>query len=170
MKKPHKSENKTQRQRFIDAARKAEASEDEAVFDETLKRLAQAKPKPLSDDDLRAVLSSIEDSTEYLGVELNAIEQRGHFGNTPLKVAAVRGDLHATRVLLDAGADVNAIVEDGFTALHFAASQGHPEVVKLLLQRGASPKILNSEGRTAMELAQLLGNHEVMKAFKLSMK
>jgi hypothetical protein len=36
--------DKTQRQRFIDAARKAEASEDEAVFRETLKRIAKAKP------------------------------------------------------------------------------------------------------------------------------
>ena len=32
-------------QRFIEAARKAEASEDEAVFDETLKRIAKAKPE-----------------------------------------------------------------------------------------------------------------------------
>lgn len=35
-----------QKQRFIDAARKAGASEDEAVFDENLRRLATAKPKP----------------------------------------------------------------------------------------------------------------------------
>lgn len=37
--------DKAQRQRFIDAAREAGASEDEAVFDENLKRLAQHKPK-----------------------------------------------------------------------------------------------------------------------------
>jgi hypothetical protein len=36
---------KSQRQRFIDAARQAGASEDEAVFDANLKRLAQHKPK-----------------------------------------------------------------------------------------------------------------------------
>ena len=35
---------KSQRQRFIEAAREAGASEDEAVFRENLKRLAQAKP------------------------------------------------------------------------------------------------------------------------------
>lgn len=38
--------NKAQRQRFIEAAREAGASEDEAVFDETLKRLATARTKP----------------------------------------------------------------------------------------------------------------------------
>jgi hypothetical protein len=36
---------KAQSRRFIDAAREAGASEDEAVFRENLKRLAQHKPK-----------------------------------------------------------------------------------------------------------------------------
>jgi hypothetical protein len=39
-----KDSKKSQRQRFIDAAREAGASEDEAVFNENLKRLAKAKP------------------------------------------------------------------------------------------------------------------------------
>jgi hypothetical protein len=36
--------DKAQRQRFIEAAREAEAGEDEAVFDENLKRITKAKP------------------------------------------------------------------------------------------------------------------------------
>jgi hypothetical protein len=40
-----KSKPTDQRQRFIDAAREAGASEDEAVFDENLKRLVPPKPK-----------------------------------------------------------------------------------------------------------------------------
>ncbi len=39
-----KKPDTAQRRRFIDAAREAEASEDEAVFDENLRRLANAKP------------------------------------------------------------------------------------------------------------------------------
>ena len=35
------TQDKAQRQRFIDAAREAGASEDEAVFDESLKRIAK---------------------------------------------------------------------------------------------------------------------------------
>jgi hypothetical protein len=38
-----KTKDKAQRQRFIDAAREAGASEDEAVFDENLKRIARPK-------------------------------------------------------------------------------------------------------------------------------
>ena len=40
--------DKSQRERFVEAARKAECSEDEAVFDESLRRIAQAKPVKLA--------------------------------------------------------------------------------------------------------------------------
>jgi hypothetical protein len=40
----HGSIKKEQRARFIEAARKAGCSEDEAVFDENLKRIARHKP------------------------------------------------------------------------------------------------------------------------------
>jgi|HubBroStandDraft_6_1064221.scaffolds.fasta_scaffold906245_3 hypothetical protein len=39
-----KESKKSQSNRFIEAAREADASEDEAVFDDNLKRLANAKP------------------------------------------------------------------------------------------------------------------------------
>lgn len=43
---PKKTKPKSdQRQRFIEAAREAGASEDEAVFRENLKRIAKHKPK-----------------------------------------------------------------------------------------------------------------------------
>ncbi len=45
-----KAMGKTQRQRFIEAAREAECSEDESEFDEALKRIAKAKPKPKGND------------------------------------------------------------------------------------------------------------------------
>lgn len=40
--------NEDQAKRFIEAARKAECSEDEAVFVETLKQIAKAKPVKLA--------------------------------------------------------------------------------------------------------------------------
>jgi hypothetical protein len=43
-KRSSSGQDATQRQRFIESAREAGASEDEAVFRENLKRLAQHKP------------------------------------------------------------------------------------------------------------------------------
>jgi ankyrin repeat protein len=57
----------------------------------------------------------------------------------PLIVAAWQGNLEATRLLLDAGADPNAIADDAFTPLYAAAVWGHQDVVELLLDRGAEP-------------------------------
>jgi len=39
-----KTDNKAQSRRFIEAAREAGCSEDEAVFDENLKKIARHKP------------------------------------------------------------------------------------------------------------------------------
>jgi hypothetical protein len=41
-----KSSNKPQNERFIEAARELGCDEDEAAFDEKLRRIATAKPKP----------------------------------------------------------------------------------------------------------------------------
>jgi hypothetical protein len=45
-----KIDDPAQRQRFIEAAREAGASEDEAVFDEALKQIAKAKPVKLKEN------------------------------------------------------------------------------------------------------------------------
>ena len=45
---------------------------------------------------------------------------------TALHAAAEEGDLEAARMLLEAGADVNARMDDGRTPLHCAAGYGKP--------------------------------------------
>jgi len=46
-----KSDDRDQRDRFIEAARKAGASEDEREFDEALKRVAKPKPEKAKRND-----------------------------------------------------------------------------------------------------------------------
>lgn len=77
------------------------------------------------------------------GVDLN--DEYG--GCTPLMTAAmIRGtDVEVFRVLLNAGADINATDRDGTTALMYAAHSGHVEGLKYLLKRGARVDAVCSE-------------------------
>ncbi len=55
-------------------------------------------------------------------------------GETPLMMAALRGQLTWARQLLGRGAAVN---REGWTPLHYAATGPEPQLVALLLERGA---------------------------------
>lgn len=63
------------------------------------------------------------------------------FGATPLHWAALRGQVESARVLLDKGADVAAVNNDGETPLDVARRARKPNVEQLLAAAGSSPKI-----------------------------
>lgn len=67
---------------------------------------------------------------------MNARERQA--GLTALMLVAIQGRAEVARVLIAAGADVNARTAAGFTALQAAAKQGHAEVVELLRRAGAT--------------------------------
>jgi ankyrin repeat protein len=58
---------------------------------------------------------------------------------TALHFAAREGRLEAAQVLIDAGADVNAVDADGASPLLFAGQNGHDAVARALLAAGAEP-------------------------------
>lgn len=80
---------------------------------------------------------------------------------SPLHRAARGGDVEAVRAALDAGADVHAVGEYGFTALHAAAmgtnQAAEPdimEVLRLLVAAGSPLEAFKpGDGRTALYLA-----------------
>ena len=57
------------------------------------------------------------------------------------------------KVILDAGADVNALNDQQSTALHLAAAKGNDKVVQYLVSRGAKLDLKNKQGKTAAEVA-----------------
>ena len=112
------------------------------------------------------------------------LDKRNLNDETPLMLAALRGHVDLSRLLLSKGADVN---KPGWTALHYAASGEQTEIVRMLLDRfayidaeapsgntplmmavmygpevnitvlleaGADPTLKNNAGRTAMDLAE----------------
>ncbi|MEJ2246218.1 MAG: ankyrin repeat domain-containing protein [Acidobacteriota bacterium] len=57
---------------------------------------------------------------------------------TALHAASQNGHIEIVRLLLEAGAKVDAQGNDDATALHAASQNGHAEIVKLLLEAGAN--------------------------------
>jgi ankyrin len=57
---------------------------------------------------------------------------------SPLSLAAKDGHLQILSLLLDAGADIDAVDETMRTACHFAIGDNHFDALSLLLERGAS--------------------------------
>jgi uncharacterized protein len=90
------------------------------------------------------------------GADLEARSTNREFAldAAPLHSAVAAHERAAIEVLLDAGADVNAVQHGGFTPLLEAAQSGQAEVVELLLERGADPDAKLDDGRTATDLAR----------------
>jgi ankyrin repeat protein len=84
---------------------------------------------------------------------------------TPLMVAAGLGNnedptegqkktaLEAARILVDLGADVNAVGENGWTALHGAAYTGADDMAQFLVEKGARMDVKDIFGQTPFSIA-----------------
>src|SRR5579863_4847799 len=99
------------------------------------------------------VLAVVRKTPVYLGIDLRDVNDRGLFGSTPLSVVITWGDPKAVRLLIDAGADVNAVTELGRTLLHDAVSFGNSEIVQLLLERGARTDQSDAIGDRPIDIA-----------------
>ncbi|MEZ6110674.1 MAG: ankyrin repeat domain-containing protein [Pirellulaceae bacterium] len=78
--------------------------------------------------------------TEIVRLLLNhgAVVDMAPDSYTALMRACVGGKFDSAKILLDAGANPNAVRQDGQRPLHFAAKAGSVECVNLLLARGES--------------------------------
>mmetsp|Transcript_27752 Transcript_27752/g.50067 ORF Transcript_27752/g.50067 Transcript_27752/m.50067 type:complete len:944 (+) Transcript_27752:153-2984(+) len=167
---------------------------------EAMKFLLERDAKPdLIDQDgvtpLHAVTSKGDyDGTvallEYLKKKMSKeelvahINLPSHSGGTAVMFAAAGGHPKCTQLMIDEGADVNAIATatpdyleklavmieegtvdpnedphvDGVTGVHVAAEEGHLECVNLLIEAGADVTVLDEEDRTPLLLA-VKGNY-----------
>jgi len=75
-------------------------------------------------------------------------------GWTPLHYAATGGHVQIIQILLDDYAYIDAESPNKSTPLMMAAKYGTPAAVKLLLEAGADPRLRNELGLSAIDFAQ----------------
>jgi uncharacterized protein len=66
-------------------------------------------------------------------------------------------------LLLERGADANAIEHGGWTALHAAAQNGNREMVELLLAHRAHVNARAENNQAALDLALTKGHQEIAR-------
>lgn len=74
---------------------------------------------------------------------------------------ALGNSIEVARMLVEAGADINATAAGGYTPLHLAASSGKREIVLLLLERGANREACCDQGKRPAEYARERGHTDV---------
>ena len=97
------------------------------------------------------------------GADVNAAQSDGM---TALHWAATRGDAVLTKMLVAAGARVDAFTRNGnYTPLHLAAKSGRGAALKVLLAAGADVKAATTTGgATALHFAAADGDAETVTA------
>eukprot|EP01135_Chromosphaera_perkinsii_P009340 Nk52_evm16s1737 gene=Nk52_evmTU16s1737 len=92
-----------------------------------------------------------------------SLAKKTKFHNAPLHLAAVSGSIQCCRLLLEKGADVDAISQQGYTAAHYAATHGHQGVLLLLIESGCRIKFKDSV-RSLLVWAMSFGWADALKA------
>ncbi|HEY3739232.1 MAG TPA: ankyrin repeat domain-containing protein [Bryobacteraceae bacterium] len=94
-------------------------------------------------------------------VDVNAAQGDGM---TPLHWAAYQDDLQTAKLLIAAGANVNAQTRlEAITPLFLASANGDPELVAQLLKAGADAKSVKPNGTTVLMVAAAAGNLDAVK-------
>jgi len=105
--------------------------------------------------DLELVQTILDSDTTAIGMSNDR-------GSTALHFAAENGHIRIVELLLDLGADLEAIDVDGDTPLMCAAIGGNSEVFKMLLSRGADAHITNINKHDILHYAVLGGSVEIV--------
>jgi ankyrin repeat protein len=116
-------------------------------------------PNTINVDGQRGLTLALRNSAAKVAALLLAdprteIDSPNAAGETPLMLAALRGNLPVVKDLLARGARVN---RDGWTPLHYAASSESPDTVTLLLDRGAQIDARSPNGTTPLMMAARYG-------------
>ena len=103
---------------------------------------------------------SLKVTKTLLDLSGTKVDTRSKNDETPLMMAALKGNVEAARRLIARGADV---YKTGWTPLHYAATGGHVEMIKLLLENHAYIDTESPNKTTPLMMAAQYGNAQSVK-------
>jgi ankyrin repeat protein len=87
-------------------------------------------------------------------------------GDRPLHRAAMEGNTDIARLLIEAGADVNARNALGQTPLHWAADKANIACLHFLIGNGAQVDGVDADGRRPSDWAESNGDSEIASSLR----
>ena len=95
--------------------------------------------------------------------DIVAIINKPYYGDTAVILASDRDHNKIAKILIEAGANVNAQNDTGYTALLTATRRDNPELVKILIEAGANVNTQDNGGETALIMAAYKCSGEMVK-------
>ena len=103
---------------------------------------------------LEEILSDVAMSPGFSNVGKVGVDSRGDEGQSPLHWMATLGDAVGIRLLVEAGASINAIDNAGNTPLHEAVAWRQTLAARELIEQGADVLLRNGAGLTPLNIAK----------------
>ena len=94
------------------------------------------------------------------GEDVNRVDA---IGNTPLFTAVNKGNVEATKTLLQHGAKVDIYNKEGDTVIHEAAREDRSKILPLLLEKCEDCGCKNTQGEAAIHLAVMRGHTTIIE-------
>ncbi len=117
------------------------------------------EPQPNGSPALDATLQEWLAAQQFSSIGVNAV---GANAVTPLMIAAHTGNSDIVRLLIAAGASMNARNADGNNALWLACVDRHLDIIDILLEAGTDIDNRNDNGATALMYAASSGRTDVV--------
>jgi hypothetical protein len=112
-----------------------------------------------------AIICGFRDLTEHLVVTFpHLVNAMGGHSATPLHAAVTTRNVDITLLLLEHGAEVNTLDDEGWSPLHRASRSRDLDVLELLLEHQAYINLPGKDGETPLFLASRDGDAEVVQA------
>jgi ankyrin repeat protein len=111
-----------------------------------------------------AAFGDVARLNKLLTNDREVVKARSADGFTPLHLACFFGQLNAAEILIQHGADTNAVSPSRIAVIHSAAASRDAALLKLVLRGGANPDLQQQRGYTALHEAAMHNSVERAQA------